>query len=333
MKFYLKPAVRLAIVVMTLCSCGRNGHSTEAPSGSDSSRCEKKFESVLLHYQGPADSLKRKAALFLIDNVPDKFSYRGVQYDLFVHFIDSLSKSKITTDEYKQVILDYYNRYGYMAGNRTQVKDLDSLTPELLISNIDQAFNAWQNAPWRKQVSFADFCEFILPYRVGDEPLEDFRKTFYDQFRYLYNDTGLDLEAAADSVLKVTSKKKFGIITYPEQVPDFPASRLVTMRAGSCRDVSCLSAYIMRSIGIPVANDFTPQWPHRGLGHDWSALILPDSCIDFEGAKSPKLGGHLRLSTSHRMAKAFRHTFGKQSGSLAMIHGAEPVPISFSTPI
>ena len=29
----------------------------------------------------------------------------------------------------------------------------------------------------------------------------------------------------------------------------------------------------MRSAGIPIAVDFTPQWAEHGMGHTWSALL------------------------------------------------------------
>ena len=104
MKFYLRSAIQAAVIMMLLCSCGVNGNSADVPSMSDSLRYVKKFEGVLLHYPGAADSLKRKAAIFLIDNMRDKFSYRGEQYDLFVKFIDSLTKTKLTSGEYKQAV-------------------------------------------------------------------------------------------------------------------------------------------------------------------------------------------------------------------------------------
>ena len=30
---------------------------------------------------------------------------------------------------------------------------------------------------------------------------------------------------------------------------------------------------MMRSIGIPVMLDFTPQWPFRSMGHYWNVLL------------------------------------------------------------
>ena len=39
----------------------------------------------------------------------------------------------------------------------------------LLVSNIEWAFKVWREQPWGKNVSFEQFCEYILPYRIGNE--------------------------------------------------------------------------------------------------------------------------------------------------------------------
>ena len=35
----------------------------------------------------------------------------------------------------------------------------------------------------------------------------------------------------------------------------------------------------MRSAGIPIAVDFTPQWAEHGMGHTWSALLTNEKNI------------------------------------------------------
>ena len=57
----------------------------------------KELEKVLCHYQkNPADSLKYKAACFLIENMPNKYSINGKEqkiYDIDIVKADSLIKS------------------------------------------------------------------------------------------------------------------------------------------------------------------------------------------------------------------------------------------------
>ena len=70
-----------------------------------------------------------------------------------------------------------------------------------LCDNIDQAFRVWRGQPWGKHVSFADFCECILPYRIGDETLGRWREEFYRTYNPLLDSlrasATLDKEAPA----------------------------------------------------------------------------------------------------------------------------------------
>lgn len=52
------------------------------------------------------------------------------------------------------------------------------MTADYLINNIDHAFKVWKHRPWNKTLGFDDFCELILPYRIGNEPLSDWRPVY-----------------------------------------------------------------------------------------------------------------------------------------------------------
>ncbi len=292
------------------------------------------MQKVLSHYKSEGlDSLGYKAALFLIQNMDGRYSYAGDQYQSFLNFIDSVSVSTQSIEDYKEHLSQYAKDNGTLVGILKKKFDSETLSSQFIIDNIDKALIAYKSAPWCKDMGFEEFCEYVLPYRIGNEPIENFRDSFFAKFKFLLKDSTLNRQEAADSILKITSQKSMDIIAVPSGMPDLPVSTLKVLRGGTCRESSNLAIYIMRSMGIPVADDFTPQWPHRGLGHSWTALYVnKDSCIDFEGATSSKVGGHLRALKSFRIAKAFRHTFSKQSSGLAIQHGSEPIPAFFDNP-
>lgn len=64
--------------------------------------------------------------------------------------------------------------------------DIHVITADYLIRNIDQAFVVWKKRPWNKDLSFDDFCELILPYRIGDETLEDWRSVYSEEFSFYW---------------------------------------------------------------------------------------------------------------------------------------------------
>lgn len=291
------------------------------------------LEEVLIHYQTTdADPEKYRVASFLIENMQGKFSYRGEKYKEFLGFVDSLSSVEQNPDNWEKAFKAYRAQNGTLVGNPGKVHDLTNIKADLLINNIDKSFMVYRTAGWCRDISFDDFCEYILPYRIGTEPLGDFREKPLEQFRHLMNHRGLSISQVADSILKVTSQEEVKVRTNLGFYPDFPFDMLSRLKVGTCHEFSSLAIMTMRSLGIPVAEDFTPQWPHRGLGHSWAALLAsPDSCTDFEGSNSSKVGGHLQ-TPSFRMAKAYRKTYSRQENSLALNHGGEEVPAFFLNP-
>ncbi|WP_347280697.1 hypothetical protein [uncultured Phocaeicola sp.] len=97
-------------------------------------------------------------------------------------YIDSLKQLKWLSAQYGEgTWTDSVNDLWYNFSYRKSLKIYDSqvITAEYLIENIDLAFSVWEQRPWAKHYSFDDFCKYILPYRIGDEPLESWRKIYF----------------------------------------------------------------------------------------------------------------------------------------------------------
>ncbi|MDD4515260.1 hypothetical protein [Massilibacteroides sp.] len=60
--------------------------------------------------------------------------------------------------------------------------DAQTLSADFLVKDIDFAFKTWEQVPWGKHVSFHEFCTQILPYRVGNEDVSNWRQEYYDAF-------------------------------------------------------------------------------------------------------------------------------------------------------
>ena len=143
----------------------------------------KELKSVLNYYShDAADSLKLKAARFLIDNmsyhigVPQRLTDRqgnNVEFDF----------SPFPVGDFKRLcaVLD---SLGYRYERGTPQYDIKVIEADYLIENIEDAFTAWEY-PWAKHLGFDDFCENVLPYRGQNEPLSEYRKQFMDQFSWL----------------------------------------------------------------------------------------------------------------------------------------------------
>lgn len=142
---------------------------------------------VLRHYQKFGDSLKYKAACFLISNMhwhtTDKSpAYTEPQLEVFRQLTDSLyyqllqdKKGDIDSLEpCRQELLKNYKwisdsikkyKFPVPQPNWKVVSDLACFDSKFLINHIDHAFYLWKTSPATKDLNFDEFCEYLLPYR------------------------------------------------------------------------------------------------------------------------------------------------------------------------
>ena len=144
---------------------------------------EGELHKVIRHYQKyPADSLKYKAACFLIENIPFYFYSEGEQLENYKSYYAWLKTSKGKVSE--QVADSVKKVFGLMQVPKNK-RDIIEIDSAYLCHNIDWAFKVWQEQPWGKNISFETFCEYLLPYRIADEPLAYWRETYYEKYNSL----------------------------------------------------------------------------------------------------------------------------------------------------
>jgi len=261
------------------------------------------LEKVLKHYaRNPGDSLKLRSAEFLIVNMPGKYSE---YYDAPWNDVATVSL-RWTSSPNKQLVLETYR-----LGEPVREDDLTHITAEYLISNIDLAFKVWQEQPWGKTIPFDVFREEILPYRVADEPLENWRKkvlaSFADLYQSFRNDTAITTVEACcqvnDRLTRFRMDKDFPHMSY---------SQLMATTRGTCDAMATLAVFAMRGLGIPVTLDFTNKWIGLPSGHSWNSVRDNHSSnhISFMGCDSNP--GKPHQGTTLVKAKAYRQFYGKQ---------------------
>ena len=66
------------------------------------------------------------------------------------------------------------------------------------------------------------------------------------------------------------------------------------MKFKSCSETAQMTMISMRSAGISIAVDFTPQWAEHSMGHTWSALLTNEKNIVGFGSFTDEEPGFLR---------------------------------------
>lgn len=272
---------------------------------------------VLAHYSQTADSLKRAAAAFLVENMEDHsyltfdlvdtnkqiipfdvLSFKN--YDALVAAFDSLEKT--------HGVLDFQKR--------EELLDDSLITADFLIRHMDGAFQAWQTRPWASWLSFEQFCEYLLPYRGSNEPLELWQPALCHAYDSAFqNMTQPQDPIAAASIINKELMSWFHFDPRFYYHPtDQSYSEMLQTKLGRCEDMTNLTIFAMRANGLAVTSDFTPYWANCGNNHAWNAILTADGkVVPFMGAEANP-GSY---SLPNKLAKVYRKTYSLQRNNLA----------------
>jgi hypothetical protein len=322
----------LLACLTSLFSCTRPDRLEEALLMAGNNRAE--LEKVLSHYSSnPADSLKLKSAKFLIENMPWHYSIIGGDRlnDYYTQIKIILQDKPSSKALFAKI--DSMSKSGY--GNIALYKkyDIQAMTSQYLIHNIESAFNVWTNKPWAKHLSFEDFCEYILPYRIANEPLENWRDSIFLRYNRVLDWMQYDDKLKNSAFWAcLCLNDSFKAIHQPEIIP-VPGvminkiSLMNNIQQGSCADKTIVTTLLMRSQGIPVAMDKTPQWPFRNNGHEWNTVRKT------QGKNAKFAGGQSNPGEEHKdddkLAKAYRVTYRINREWERLILSREAVPPLF----
>lgn len=301
----------------------------------DENRLE--LEKVLAHYSRKAeDSLKLRAAEFLIKNMPYHYTMEGPTLTAYYHAVDSINKLYTNVWDCFPLYDSLYTTYGDPKKDIVVKEDVKHIKSEYLIHTIDHAFKQWKEGLWAKHLSFDDFCEYLLPYRVTNENVEYWRDTLENRYKHRLlwvEDTDIRNTAywAALHLNDEIRKNGFFLKKFLPSAPvNHPASVLNSMKTGNCEDYAYATAYVMRACGIPVSVDFIFQWPFRSQNHTWNVLL------DDMGRRVPFMGAENNPGypdrPGHRRAKVYRFMYGYQEESLFAHKEDEEVPPHLNTP-
>ena len=264
----------------------------------------KELEKVLKHYKD--DSLKLKAAQFLIRNMP--FHFSKIDYFLSTkgeHYVPDIRK--FPDNQAVKKHCDSLLINGYTIQKET-VYDIKTLHSDFLIQNIESAFQVWGKS-WNKDLSFDNFCRYILPYRAENEPISNMRQVLMKHFLPMIESkkAANSLEACMiiNKYLKETVQyKATGHPLYP------PIEETFYARIGECDALCNLATMIMRSVGIPVVVQ-TTTWTRMDFGHAWCTVLHNDKFYDFSPAYvQPDIYPHTLATTRYlKPAKVYRRHF------------------------
>ena len=292
----------LLLSVLGMLSCTRNENLERTFQRAGENRAE--LEKVLLHYEG--DERKHRAALFLLERMADCYSYADPRIDSMkqLKYLSSLPGRETWTDSVKKVWGHVSTRYS------TKVYDAQVITSDYLINHIDHVFEVWDSRPWSKYYSFDEFCWYVLPYRLADEPLEAWREKYFRKYAVRVDSIyqGSDIIRKIQAVETLFHKDRFRWNEVFSSLPHLGACYLLEHHIGVCRESCDFSVYLLRSLGIPTMTDHYVASPQTSGAHSWNAVRDTTGQLVSFWLMESKVGRG--LGDGRAKGKVFRREFG-----------------------
>lgn len=290
------------------------------------------LEQVLNHYsQNRADSLKLRAAEFLIIYMPGHYSYIGPNFNTYCKKAEEIIFTENNIEKRVEK-LNKLNRL-YPLSSFQKIEDCKIITSEFLIKNIDRAFDDWQKGMWAKGITFEEFCEYLLPYKCAEgQCLDTWRETLCmmvnDTLRdFKYNDIWSRTAFQAAEAANIYMAKKV-IVNLKESLKSHTLYKEPLwghIPSNSCETRTTTAQAIFRSAGFPVAYDFILQWATGNNSHAWLNLRIDSN------RGIPCEGGHESLLAEIRpgecKGKIYRRTYAPNPEIIKLLNESKYVPI------
>ncbi len=259
------------LLVSSLCGCKGNADAELERALDKAGRNRDNLERVLSYYNG--DPEKYAATRWLIVNLPGHYGYEGEQIDSVQALLHSLLQYTVNFSFPDSTIRKWRN---FSHSSLPRVYDIRNISSDYIIENIDMAYDDWKNRPWNKDLSFDDFCEKLLAYRLGDERITSWRKMYRDYYMpkldSLYQ--GNDVIEATRALYSVVMSDGW-IYNNELALPHRDATDLFATHVGNNRDQCDFLTYVMRSCGIPVSVETVIVSPDDGYVYQWVSVYDP----------------------------------------------------------
>lgn len=203
----LLTSICVSFVLLLCCSCDSDLEKSLKKAGDNRTELEK----VLSHFRNDPDPLKYEAAKFLIENMSSQSHPSGPAVDR----VDSIYLS--ASGESHNTRTSYLNTAISTIGalQAEMVCDISTMKADYLIKAIDDACTAWNSSTWHEDYDISLFFEYVLPYRLIQEPISDWHEAISSEFPMLPTDVvisrrGLQFEAEDAQCVGCETKEYVG---------------------------------------------------------------------------------------------------------------------------
>ena len=160
--------------------------------------------------------------------------------------------------------------------------DAVDYTEDYFLQNIQASFKAKKELPWGNSVPEREFKHFVLPIRVNNENLDDFRTFYYDELRDRVKNLSM-----YDAVLEVNHWCHEKVNYKGSDSRTSAPMATIKTSWGRCGEESTLLVAALRTVCIPARQVYVPRWAHCDDNHAWVEAWV-DGQWHFLGACEPE---------------------------------------------
>lgn len=272
---------------------------------------------ALAKYIESEDTTARNALFFLIGNMERHYS---VEYELTDSAGKALSFEPLAYSDYRSMLRAWDSLAalpgGMIFSPRRYTLDRDTITSGLLLNTIELAISS-RKTPWAKNIPDSIFLRYVLPYRVANEDLEDWRPLLKNYFSKISGDAEIDnADQLADVLNRLIDSLFFEDNRLIKNANVSLPSKIIQAGRGNPRDLAIFRVMALRSLGIPATLDYSP-WISDSLNSIWFASYYNQN--GHWKPLLPKKFDQQILSDSRRIPKVYRRIFHTLDSSLFAI--------------
>ena len=316
----MKNVIKAALCILLCASCTEESRYLNYALKAAGEN-KKELKAVLHHYSmEDRDAEKLEAAKYLIINMPAHYSYRDTAainsyYRKALEILGTGPNPDWQRDTLRQI-----SDRDYAGLTDNTIPDVKVMKADYLIYSIDRAFNEWRTRPWANHLTFKEFRDWMLPYKVTEmQSLDAWRDTlslhYSDSISTIpQTDVKRNSIYGAIEIVRNELHSKLSDIGHRiiwedrGSIPMRSAATWVRMTYGTCKDYVTMGTAVFRSLGLPAVVDQVPAWGRNSDGHSWY-VFLDDRGREQPTINSLILGAGFQFYPYERVPKVWRNTY------------------------
>lgn len=152
----------------------------------------------------------------------------------------------------------------YLYGNMP-LSDMENYPFETYQDYAAHGVYLWEKGQFKGRMSEEIFCQYVVYHRVNTEDISPCRRFFFDKVN-----TQVDAKSSMEEAVLALNYWCAQEVTYRvsdnRTVSPFTAYRSAY---GRCGEESTFTVSVLRSMGIPARQVYTPRWSHCDDNHAW----------------------------------------------------------------